>query len=221
MPRQTLVIGLGQFGMALARALAEQGCEVLVVDSDASHIADIASQVTDAVVMDAMDEQALASLAPAQRDTCVCAIGADHREASIIVTALLKQLGAKHIVARATDRLHARILGLVGASEVVNPERNYGERLAIRLAWRNVVNVMPLGGNLVLTEIEAPRSFWGRTLAELELPRRFSVTVSAIRRSAATGMEASIPRPTEPLQEGDILMIVSTEEDAKRLTEKA
>jgi len=220
MPRQTLVIGLGQFGMSLAHALAQHGSEVLAVDINEGHINDIAPHVADAVLMDAMDEEALASLAPAQRDACVCAIGDDNREGSIIVTALLKQLGAEHIIARATDDLHARILSLVGAHEVINPERNYGERLAIRLAWRNVVNVMPLGGNLVLTEIAAPESFWGRTLAELELPKRFQVTVSAVRHEAETGMEATIPNPHKPLKRGDILMLVSTESDARQLTER-
>lgn len=221
MSKQTVVIGLGQFGMALARALAKNGGEVLAVDVNPAHIHDIASHVADAVLMDAMDEEALAALAPATRDTCVCAIGDDNREGSIIVTALLKQLGAKHIVARATDDLHARILKLVGADEVINPERSYGERLAVRLAWRNVLNVMPLGGDLVLTEMVAPESFWGRTLAELALPKRFLVTVSAVRRERQSVVHASIPDPQEPLQQGDILMLVSTEAAARKLTERS
>ncbi|MCA9562941.1 MAG: TrkA family potassium uptake protein, partial [Myxococcales bacterium] len=143
MANQTLIIGLGQFGMSLARALAQHGSEVLAVDENERHINEIAPHVADAVLMNAMDEEALASLAPEQRDTCVCAIGDENREGSIIVTALLKQRGAKRIISRATDDLHARILSLVGAHEVINPERSYGQRLAIRLAWRNVVNVLP------------------------------------------------------------------------------
>lgn len=221
MSRQTLVVGLGQFGMALARALAEHGSEVMAVDVNPALVNEIAPHVADAVVMDGTDEAALASLAPNQRDTCVCAIGDDNREGSIIVTALLKQLGAPFIIARAANDLHVRILRLIGAHEVINPERDYGERLAIRLAWRNVVNVLPLGGNLVLTEIEAPPAFWGRTLAELQLPKRFSVTVSAVRRPSESGASSAIPNPHAPLQEGDVLMVVSTEADARRLTERA
>lgn len=221
MPKQTLVIGLGQFGMSLARALTLHGTEVLAVDSNEARINEIAPHIADAILMDATDEEALSSLAPAQRDACVCAIGAENREGNIIVTALLKQLGAPHIIARATDDLHARILKLVGAHEVINPERNYGKRLAIRLAWRNVLNVMPLGENLVLTEIKAPESFWGRTLAELELPKRYEVNVSAVRRSSEAGVEANIPNPHEPLMRGDVLMLVSTEHNARKLTERA
>ena len=83
MPKQTMVIGLGQFGMALARALAENGGEVLAVDVNPDHIHDIAPHVADAVLMDAMDEEALAALDPARRDTCVCAIGDDNREITL------------------------------------------------------------------------------------------------------------------------------------------
>ena len=221
MSKQTVVIGLGQFGMSLARALAANGGEVLAVDINPAHIHDIAPHVADAVLMDAMDDEALAAIAPARRDTCVCAIGDDNREGSIIVTALLKQLGAKHIVARATDDLHMRILTLVGADEVINPERSYGERLAVRLAWRNVVNVMPLGGDLVLTEVVAPESFWGRTLLELARPKRFGVTVSAVRRVRDSVVHASIPDPLAAIEEGDILMLVSTEAAARKLTERS
>lgn len=219
MTKQVLVIGLGQFGMALAKALSHHGSEVLAIDTNEAHIQEIAPFVADAVVMDAMDETSLASLAPARREICVCAIGDDHREGSIVVTALLKQLGAPHIISRATDALHGRILSMVGAHEVINPERNYGERLASRLAWRNVVNVLSLGGELVLTELETPQAFWGRTLTELELPKRFSVMISAIRTETPEGSTVSIPDPRRPLGKGDVLMIVSTEVNARRLTE--
>lgn len=221
MAKQTLIIGLGQFGSALARALTQQGSEVIAVDADPSLVNAIAPHVADAVVLDAMDEEALSRLAPAQRDTCVCAIGDDHREASIIVTALLKQLGAPHIIARATDDLHARILALIGAHEVLSPERDYGQRLAIRLAWGTVVDVLPLGGDLVLTEIEAPETFWGRTLTELQLPRRFGVTICAIRYHPEQGVPTTtIPDPNRPLRRGDVLVLVSTERDVRFLTER-
>lgn len=218
MPRQSIVIGLGQFGSALSKALAQQGSEVLAVDHNEAKIAEIAPHVADAVLMDAMDEEALASLAPDQRDVCVCAIGDENREGSIVVTALLKQYGAPWIIARATDNLHARILKLVGAHEVINPEKNIGERLAIRLAWQKVVDIMPLGGQLVLTEIETPESFCERTLAELELPKRFGVNVAAVRNGKNGDTE--LPNPTTPLKKTDMLLLVSSEDAIRRLTER-
>lgn len=220
MAKQTLIVGLGQFGSPLAQAMTQHGSEVIAIDTNKQLVENIAPFVAEALVMDAMDEEALASLAPAQRDICICAIGEDNREASIIVTALLKQMGAPYIIAKATNSLHARILSMVGANEVLSPERDYSERLAVRLAWRHVINVLPLDGNLVLTEIEAPESFWGQTLMDLSLPKRFSVIVSAIRQQTKDGAEASIPDPRKPLKRGDILMLVSTKENIRLFTER-
>ena len=204
--------------MALARSLADNGGEVIVVDTNPQHITEIAPHVADAVIMDAMDADALAGLAPDKRDTCVCAIGDENREASIIVTALLKQLGAPMIVARATDALHARILSLVGANEVINPERSYGEGMAARLAWLHVRSAVPIGEQLVMIELEAPPSFVGRTLNELALARRFSVSVPALRRR--NGFFEPSPDPNAPLVEGDVLMMMGESVALRRLTEQ-
>lgn len=220
MANQAVVIGLGQFGMALARALSRNGSEVLAVDVREDHIAEIAPHVADAIQVDAMDEEALARLAPARRDICVCAIGDDNREASIIVTALLRQLGAPHIIARATDDLHARILTLVGAHEVIHPERSFGERLAARLALRNVISMMPLGEHLSLTELTVPASFVGRTLEELALPRRFGVTVCAVRREGGGGSGSVLPQARVPLRADEILVVVSAPDAVRTLTEQ-
>ena len=92
--KQALIIGLGQFGTALARTLAKRGVEVIAVDSKYELVQAIADDVDEALCFDATDEQALAGVAPAQRDLCVSAIGPEARDASIIVTALLRQLGA-------------------------------------------------------------------------------------------------------------------------------
>lgn len=218
MARQALVIGLGQFGMALAKALAHNGAEVIAVDSNPHHIAEAAPHVADAVLMDGMDADALASLAPEKRDTCICAIGDENREASIIVTALLKQLGAPLIVARATDELHARILALVGAHEVINPERSYGEGMAARLAWAHVKAAVPVGDTLVLVRLEVPQSIAGRSLGELAFKRRFGVGVGGLVRGDGA-FEAS-PGDGELLRADDTLLLLGQPAALKRLTEQ-
>ena len=203
---QVLVVGLGQFGMSFAKAMSDHGNEVIAVDSNPRLVSDVAQHVAEALQLDAMDEQALEALGPGLRDLCVCAIGDENREASIIVTALLAQLGARRVIARATDPLHARILRRVGASEVINPERVFGERLAMRLSWGNVLNVLPVGGDLVLTELEAPESVIGRSLAELSLPSRFSVSVAAVRAlRSSLGAEAGTPETPQEEEEDQAL----------------
>lgn len=216
--RQALIVGLGQFGMALARSLSAEGVEVLGVDVDPLRVQNASEIVSEAAAFDAMDEDALARTAPASRDLCVVAVGEEAREASIMVTALLRQMGAKRIIARAADSLLERILYLVGAHEVVNPERAFGERLATRLIYDGILEEIPLGDDLVITELKAPAEMIGRTLTELQLPRRYEITVLAIRRLGVEGRGAVVrPDPALPLQADDILIVVSRPEATKRL----
>jgi trk system potassium uptake protein len=205
--KQAMVIGLGQFGMALAQSLAERDVEVMAVDTRMEPVEEAATFATSAVQFDATDEDALRRTSPERRDLCVCAIGDENREGSIVCTALLRQLGARHILARATDAMHERILRLVGAHEVVNPERAFGERLATKLLYSAVLDEVPLGGDLVLTELKPPAAFVGRTLTELALPRKHEINVVAIRRDGDKGV--STPSPEIPLQEKDVLIVVS------------
>ncbi len=220
MQRQALILGLGQFGRALARSLTAHGVEVVAVDQRADRVQAVAPFVADALAFDAKDEEALRRLAPQRRDLCVCAIGDESREASIIVTALLRQMGAPHVVARATDELHARILKLVGAHEVVDPEAAFGARLAARLAYTGIIDEIPLGDDLVITELRAPASFVGQTLAELALPRRFAVTVVAIRRTEEGVGRLAMPDPRAPLRGDDVLVVVSSPGKVHLLTER-
>ena len=218
MKKQILVIGLGQFGMSLARSLTDMGTEVFAVDKTEARVASAAEFVAEAVAFDATNEAALARTAPDRRDICVCAIGDDSREGSIITTALLRQMGAKHIVARAADPLHERILGLIGAHEVINPERAFGERYASGLAHQGgVLGEFPLAGGMSLVELRLPESLVGRTLAELELPRKHGATVIAVQRGPET---LPAPDPTAPLQTGDVLVVVSTHRSVVELAKK-
>lgn len=210
-----MVIGLGQFGMALAQSLAERNVEVMAVDALLEKVQAASQFAASAVQFDATDEGALRRTSPERRDVCVCAIGDENREGSIICTALLRQLGAPHILARATDPVHERILRLVGAHDVVNPERAFGERLATRLLYSAVLDEVPIGGDLVLTELRPPAAFVGRTLSELSLPRRHEITVVAIRREGDKGI--STPSPATPLEATDILIVVSPPNAVARL----
>lgn len=215
MPQQILIIGLGQFGMSLSRTLAEKGAEVLAVDFRENLVEEAASYVTEAVVIDATDETELAKLEPEKKDAIVCAIGDDSKEASIICTALLRQMGSQMIIARANEKLHQRILQLVGAHEIINPEQEYGKRFANKLLYRNAIVDTELGEELHLTEISAQPSMVGKTLDELALPKKFGVMVVGIRRSAKGKVVQ--PYPNEPLKAGDNLIIVSSEKEIPKL----
>ncbi len=209
MAQQILIVGLGQFGMSLAKTLTEKGAEVLAVDIDKGLVEEASAFVTQSMIINATDENELAMLEPGKRDAAVCAIGDDSREASIICTALLRQMGAPMVISRASDKMHQRILGLVGAHQVVNPEQEFGKRFANKILYSNVIVDTNLGEDLHLTEISTQPSMVGKTLVELALPSIYGVMVAGIRRSEDGRVVQ--PSPHEPLQADDNLIIVSNE----------
>ncbi len=217
MAQQFLIIGLGQFGMSLAAALENKGAEVLALDIRKDLVEEAATFVTEALVLDATDENGLARVNPGKMDATICAIGDESREASIICTALLRQMGSKCVIARANNPMHQRILQLVGAHQIINPEQEFGRRFANRLLYSHLVAEMPLGDGLNLSEITIKPSMVGKTLIELALPKKFGIMVVAVRR----GNPSSVfqPEPNEPLKENDSLVLVSKEEAIKRLME--
>ncbi len=211
------MIGLGQFGSAVARALASRNVEVLAVDISEDRVRQIAPYVTEAASFDATDESALARTSPERRDVCLCAIGDEAKEASIICTALLKQLGAKKVIARSDDELHARILLLIGANHVVNPEREFGNRFANQILHEEIRGEMALGEGVMITELAVPKSFLGQPLGELQLPSRYGVTVVAIRRGASG--EVVMPGPDSRFESGDVAVVVAKDRAVAKMME--
>lgn len=217
MSKQAIVIGLGQFGMTVAESLSKRGVEVLAIDKREELVDFATTFAAEALVMDAMDEAAVAQLRPKERDLSICAIGEDAREASIICTALLRQQGAPRVIARAGDEIHARILNLVGAHIVINPEQEMGDRLANRLLYENLVSDMPLGDGLWVAEFHVPPAFVGQSLQDLSLPRRHGVMVIAIRTPEG---RVALPKADTVLREGDNLVVVSREESLTTLLKR-
>jgi len=209
MAQQILIIGLGHFGMSLARTLSEKGAEVLAVDKRKNLVEEASAFVTEALSIDATDEDELARLEPSKRDVSICAIGDESREASIVCTALLRQMGAPVIIARANDKMHQRILNLVGAHQVIDPEQEFGKRYANKIIYQNVIADTSIGDDLQLTELCVQPSMVGKSLLELALPKRFGVMVVAIRRGQPKRIFQ--PSPTDILQEDDNIVIVSSE----------
>lgn len=207
MQKQVLIVGLGRFGMSLLRSLSARGVEVLAVDRDPQRVEAAAVFAAEALTLDASVEEELRKAQPAERDLCICAIGDESNEASILSTALLRQLGAKRIIARANSHLQARILTLVGAHEVINPLEDFGARFADQFAFDRLKGELPIGGDLVIAEIETPANLLGQTLAEIRLPNRFSITVVAVRGPG--DQEVSMPKPDLRLEPGDILIVVA------------
>jgi trk system potassium uptake protein TrkA len=216
------IIGLGRFGRRLARMLSEAGAEVIAIDRSEEIIEMIRDEVTVAVALDATDERALVSQGVDKVDVAVVGIGADF-EASVLTTVILKQLGVPRVVTRATTTTRGEILRRVGADELVNPERESAYRWAHRLLGPTVIEQIPLAEGYSLVQIPAPAPWQGKSLAELDVRRRYNVNIVAIRRQpdAAEALAAeqpsrpnfSVPLPHDKLDAQDILVVIGTDED--------
>jgi trk system potassium uptake protein TrkA len=208
MSNEFAIIGLGQFGEAVARRLAEQGQSVLAIDLDMDRVENIKDAVDAAVKSDATDESALRGLRLEEMRCAVVAMGAKSTEASIMTTALLRQIGVPRIVARSANTLHARILRQVGATDVVDPEAEMGERLARRLARPSIIDQIDLG-DASLAEVDAPETFVGETLRSLDVRNRYDVLVLAIRRGSSV---ITNPGGDQEFETGDVLVLIGRED---------
>lgn len=208
------ILGLGRFGISVARSLAATGAEVLAVDQDEHLVQAVAGEVTHAVQADLTDEVALAQLGLRNFDVVVVAIGVN-LQASILTTLFLKEAGVPYVVAKAANEQHARVLEKVGADRVVSPEREAGERLANALTTANLVDYITFAPGYSIVEIVSPPESHGRSLKELNWGAKLGVNVVAIRRGDTV---KPAPGALDVIQPGDIL-IATGPDKALRLIE--
>ncbi len=213
--KQFAVIGLGRFGTSVASALYKLGYEVLAIDADEERVQKFSEEVTHVVQADTTDENSLKALGIRNFDVVVVAIGEDI-QANVLTTLLLKDLGVKHIVAKARNELHGKMLTKIGADRVVYPERDMGQRVAHNLVSTNVLEYIELSPDLSIVEITAPGSLVGQTLAEANLRVRYEVNVVAIKRDEGLIVP---PQPNEKIKAGDALIFVGQTRGIQKLEE--
>lgn len=220
------VIGLGRFGSRLAKNLAAAGAEVIAVDSDRHIVEELRDQVTLAIALDATDEQALKLQGVDQVDCAVVGIGHNF-EANALTTALLKSLRVKRVISRAANQMQAKILSRIGADSVVSPEDESADRWSHRLLSPFMIDHVELGEGYALVQMAIPGDWKGKTLAELDLRKRFNVTIVAIKRrveaSAPSGVDTDdtrvvdVPLPTSRLGSDDTIVIAGYDADLEKL----
>ncbi|MFC5702845.1 potassium channel family protein [Cohnella faecalis] len=211
--KQYAVIGLGRFGSSVAAYLTGMGYEVLAVDDNEERVQDIVHQVTHAVSADSTDEEAMKALGIRNFDVVVVAIGQDI-QASIMTTLIVKELGVPHIVVKAQNDMHGKVLSKIGADKVVFPERDMGLRVAHHLISPNILEHIELSGDFSIVEMKAPPAFVNKNLKQLDFRAKFGCNVLAVKR----GEDMDIaPRADAPLLQGDVLVIVGKNERLMKL----
>ena len=213
MKHSVIVIGLGRFGSAAARELMALGHEVLAIDDSEAKVNEIAPEVTHAVELDASDEQALRDVGAGEFEHAIVAISSN-TEASIFATMALKNLGVRNVVAKAATPLHGRILERVGASRVVYPEREMGQRVGHSFSIPHVLDYIDVAPRFGIMKVSPPASFVGKTLRELDIGGRMSLTPIALRRGSKVTVN---PHPDERITETDELILMGLDEKLELL----
>jgi trk system potassium uptake protein TrkA len=209
------VIGLGNFGTALARRLYELGHQVSALDTKSKALTMVQDYADQAVAADATDRAVLEELGLGLADAAVVSLG-DNMAASILVTLHLKEMKLKRIIPKAISPEHEKILKRVGATEVIFPERDAAERLATSLVHPNLLDYLPLGGEFSVAEV-APISEWvGKTLVDVSLRSKYNVNVIAIRELVPERMTVLI-RPDYRIKDSDVLVVLGRQEDIQKL----
>lgn len=211
--KQFIVIGLGRFGTSVAETLYSLGNDVLAVDHDEDVVQDISDKVTHAVQVDANDENSLRALGIRNFDCAVISIGSDI-QSSILATLLVKELGVKHVVAKATTASHAKVLYKIGANRVVFPERDMGVRVAHNLVSSNILDYIELSPDFSIAEVVSPEEWHNKTLRELNVRAQYGINVMAIKRN--NDIDVS-PSPDNIIEQGDIIVAIGSIEELNTL----
>ena len=180
--KSILLIGLNNFGVYMAKQLRELGHQVMAVDKREDRIDAVLPFVTDAQIGDSTSEAFLRSLGVNNYDVCLVAIGNDF-QGSLETASLLKELGAKLVVARADREVQAKFLLRNGADEVINPEKQIAEWAAIRYASNHILDYVKLDEDHAIFEITVPRDWVGKTVGEIDIRKRFGINIMAVKEN--------------------------------------
>jgi len=211
--KQFLVVGLGRFGRAVAETLCEAGEEVLAIDRRMDLVEDMKESVTQAVQLDAIDKDALKALGVQDFDVAFVTVASDIK-VSGVVTMLLKELGVKQVIAKASDEFHGRMLEKLGADKVLFPERDMGRRIAHNLISGNIIDYLELSPDFSMAEILPEPAWVGKTLKDLDMRAKMGVNVVAIRNGEVLD---AMPTLNTVIHEKDVMLVVSSEENLNRL----
>ena len=205
--KSILLIGLGRFGRHIAIKLDELHHQVMAVDKEDTRVDAVLPFVTNAQIGDATNEDFLSSLGVGNFDVCIVAIG-DNFQNSLEVTSLLKELGARMVVSRAARDVHAKFLLRNGADEIVYPERQLADWVAIRYSADHILDYIELDEEHAIFEISVPEEWIGKTIGQLDIRKKYNINIMALKTNDI--MNLKISSDTQLLKDSTMLVLGET-----------
>lgn len=204
--KSILLIGLGRFGKHIAIKLSELHHQVMAVDQVEERVNSVLPYVTNAQIGDSKNEEFLKSLGVRNYDLCIVAIGEDF-QSSLETTSLLKELGAKYVVSRASRDIHAKFLLRNGADEIVYPEKQLANWTAIRFSSDHIFDYIELEGDNAIVEVAVPSHWIGKTVGELDIRKKYHINLLATKHNKS--LETSINAETVITSDISLLVLGS------------
>lgn len=214
--KSILLIGMGQFGQILGGRLIDMGDEVMIVDKEEDVINSLAPKYTNAVITNCMNADNVKSLDIPSFDACVVTI-ADDFQSSLEITSILKDLGAKYVVSKANTEIQRKFLFRVGADEVIYPNRDVAEKLAVRLNAQKVYDYIELDSEYSIFELAVPNKWIGKTIMEANPRAVYEINILTIKKGNKI---MPTPTPSTVFEDGDKMVVFGNTEKIIAFTNK-
>lgn len=211
-----LIIGMGSFGHHLCRSLSRLKCEIMVVDREESAVEDVLPLVVSAKIGDCTNPEVLRSFSVGSFDTCFVCMGTNFQN-SLQITSLLQEMGAKRVLSKADEDIHAKFLLRNGADAIIYPEKDIAERIAIEESSDNIFDCMELGDGYFIMEINPRREWLGKTIREMDFRSRYRLNIMGIKQD---GVLKLMPDLNYAFCEGEHLMVMGAEQDILKVTKE-
>ena len=210
--KNVLLIGLGRFGRHMAQKLTDMHHQVLAIDKDERKIQEAMNYVTNAEIGDATDPALIDALGVKDFDLCVITMSHD-LQASLEITALLKEKGAPYVLVRVSRDTHAHFLLACGADEIIYPEKEMADWAAVRYSGDHVYDYTRLSPDHAIYETEIPDAWIGHSVVDLGVRQRYHLNILAIRRN---GNVEPMPGPSYQFRPGDRTVLLGSDKDVQK-----
>ncbi len=208
-----LIIGIGRFGKHLCQKLAELGNQIMIVDEKEENLEDLLPYVVSAKIGDCTNPSVLESLGVGDFDICFVCIGTNF-QSSLEITSQLKEMGAKYVISKASRDIQAKFLLRNGADEIIYPERDVAERLAVRCSANHVYDFMELTDDYAIYEISPLPEWVGKTLAESRIRNNYDISILGTKKGDQTVL---LPKADTVIKEDEHLLAVGSAKDMDKL----
>jgi trk system potassium uptake protein TrkA len=214
--KSILIIGLGRFGTHLCKKLADLDNEIMIVDRNEESLEDLLPLVVSSKIGDCTNEKVLKSLGVDNFDICFVCIGDDF-QSSLEITSQLKDMGAKYVVSKANRDIHAKFLLKNGADEVIYPDRDIAEKVAVRFSANQVFDYVELANGFSIYEIAPLREWLGRSLRDANIRAKYKVNIIGIKTDGNMNL---MPGPDYVFQQEEHLMVIGHQSDIEKIVKK-